>query len=53
VMCQWCEQIWHSGEYQLFPIGMHGAEEEVLLGSVFFTLFFTSDNRTEESLSLV
>src|SRR5258706_1202814 len=27
-MCQYCAQISHSGEYQLFPIGMYGADKK-------------------------
>ena len=31
LMRQWCEQIWHSGEYHLFPVGMHNVRKEGLV----------------------
>jgi hypothetical protein len=51
-MCDDGQQIWQSGEYQLFPIGMRSAEEEFSFAPVFFTSFFTSDYKAEVSLFL-
>jgi len=44
-MCPEYEQIWHSGEYHLFPTGMHCAEGELLRGLSSYNQTIKGKNR--------